>query len=84
MTALTSLVRTPRGVGIDMEEDEFAEEEEEEEESLLGESRRRFGAAWDDMRNPTGGSGGGVGSRATSPAARNTGANTTTYGSNEV
>lgn len=48
MTALTSLVRTPREV-VDSEDDEFAEEEEEE--SLLGESRRRFGAAWDDLRD---------------------------------
>jgi len=79
VTALTSLVRPPRAVGADEVEDDFAEEEEEE--SLLGESRRRLGAAWDDMR---GGHAGDVGSRAASPAARNTGANTTTYGSNEV
>ncbi|RPB18980.1 hypothetical protein L211DRAFT_671042 [Terfezia boudieri ATCC MYA-4762] len=83
VAALTNLVRTPRGVGMDEAEEEFAEEEEEE--SLLGESRRRLGAAWDDMRNANeGGSGGSVGSRTTSPAARDTGANTTTYGSNEV
>lgn len=85
MTALTNLVRTPRGVGMDGAdgaEEEFAEEEEEE--SLLGESRRRLGAAWDDMRNANRGAGGGVGSRATSPTARDTGANATTYGSNGV
>jgi len=82
VTALASLVRPPRGVGADEADDEFAEEEEEE--SLLGESRRRFGAAWDDMRNVNGGRAGGIGGRAVSPAARNTGANTTTYGSSEA
>ncbi|KAF8425720.1 LMBR1 domain-containing 1, partial [Tirmania nivea] len=81
VTALTNLVRTPRGVGIDAAEEEFAEEEEEE--SLLGESRRRFGAAWNDMRNANEDGDGGVGSRATSPAARDTGVNTTS-GSNEA
>lgn len=51
LTALTSLVRTPTAAGMDAEGDLAEEEEEEEEEGLLEESRRRFGATWNDLNH---------------------------------
>ncbi|KAF8477481.1 LMBR1-like membrane protein-domain-containing protein [Kalaharituber pfeilii] len=68
VTAITSLVRTPRPLSKD-DDDEFAEEEEEE--SLLGSSRRRVGAAWEDFAS-SGAANTAVGSRSQS------------YGSNDV
>ena len=49
ITALTSFVWTPRTIGADVDDDDFAEEEEEE--SLLAETRRRMGAAWEDIHS---------------------------------
>lgn len=75
VTTLTSLIRTPKGAGIDDAEDEFAEEEEEE--SLLGASRRRLDVAWEDIRNGSVSSIGG--SRSRTPVG-----GTQSYGTDEV
>lgn len=49
LTAVTSLVRAPKAIGDDIDEDEL---DEEEEESLLAGSRRRLGAAYTDFSTP--------------------------------
>jgi LMBR1 domain-containing protein 1 len=48
LTSITSIIKAPKALGADADDDEFAEEEEEEE-SLLEGSRRRMGAAWEDI-----------------------------------